>query len=66
MKFTQVLVCVSYCRPFAGSPADDRRSSVLLTMSCHRPETPSKTTKRIIAIPLAQPARMSADYKLIP
>jgi len=25
-----VLVCVSYCRPFAGSPADDRRSSVWL------------------------------------
>lgn len=28
IKFREVLVCVSYCRPFAGSPADDTRSSV--------------------------------------
>jgi len=65
MKFTEVLACVSYCRHFAGSPADDRRSSFSLTMSCHRPETPSKTAKRIVAVPLTQPARMAADYKLI-
>jgi len=65
MKFTVVLVCVSYCRPFAGSPADDW-SSIWLTMRCHRPETPSKTAKRIITVPLTQPALMAADYKLIP
>jgi len=64
-KFTEILVCVSYFRPFADSPADDRSSSVWLTVSRHRPESPSKTTKRIIVIPLAQPARMAADYKLI-
>ena len=65
MKFTEVLVCVSYCMFFAGSPAHDRRSSLWLTMSCHHPETPSKTAKSIIAVPLAQPAPMAADYKLI-
>jgi len=34
-------------------------------MPCHLPETPSKTAKRIIAVPLTHPARMAADYKLI-
>jgi hypothetical protein len=58
MKFTEVIVCVSYCRPFAGSPAEDR-SSVRLTMSCYRPQIPSKTAESIIAVPLTQPARMA-------
>jgi hypothetical protein len=65
MKVTEVLVCVSYSRPFAVSPAEDR-SSVRLTMSCHRPQIQSKTAKSIIAFPLTQPARMAVDYKLIP